>query len=101
MSCPAPLVLALAHAELIALKRARDWHIDCRQGALSLSGPPPIGDVTLVAGQRYRVPNGALVLLEAWRGAEIALHAPPPAWHRPGRGRWLRLAACRTALRGA
>lgn len=74
--------LNLEHGKLLSLKAAPAWEIVCLDGALMLSGPSPVGDVELRAGQRYLVPTGELLLLEAWGDTRLTLQAPAakPGW---------------------
>lgn len=83
----ANLNMLLEHAQLLGLEQARGCLIRCEEGALSLSGPAPVGDVELRAGAVYTVPTQALVLLQAWRSARISVTAPVrrPFWQRFGR----------------
>jgi len=72
MHCSAQdLNLCLEHGRVLRLENARGWLVRCEAGALMLSGPPPMGDVELLAGGQFRIPTGHLVLLEGWRHARV------------------------------
>lgn len=93
----------LSPGQLLSLRRHQGWTLVCTQGALLVSGPPPLGDRELGPGESLTLPSRTLYLAEAWGDTEIFLLAPARK-RSPGLSRmfgpwWVRLFPRRQANR--
>lgn len=80
----------------LRLEKAEHAVIECLQGTAWITAYAQFDDCVLRSGERYTIPNGGLVLVEAVDSGRIRVHAP--AAPRPTLRRRLQLALPRTFI---
>ena len=80
----------------LRLEKAEHAVIECLHGTAWITAYAEFDDCVLRSGERYTIPNGGLVLVEAVGSGRIRVHAP--AAHRPALLRWLHLALPHTLM---